>query len=660
MATNPSNSFTAGSEGFVNPVPITINRPDIAALGSSLVAGSGISSFNPSAASSQFGSGASIISTFRSLSDGTSSIDSVLGGVGISSSSVENLTNRGESMAENVASNLGLNNMNALADNMLSRGPSIIESLGNGVGSTSPGPSTPSTTGVGGSNERTISGPSTVSSVENGTSQAFSSTPTSQAFSGPGPNAAENAMTGASTVTMNVGGKDIDLTAAQPKPDALKASQDKAKNEVGKERLFKVLPRSALPIMSGDSAGYKMGDLGDRGQICNIRLLANPKVSQRPTVTKNPIDKDLALLQSADGYDQFMLTGVSMAYSEKVQVSTTFGDNEVVYYFGKQPVMANLNGILFDSLGQNWFARFVTLYMSVLRGSRLAQNFELLEVTLPNMIITGTITGMSYQQEAINDTGISFSMQFLVKQLTPIPADMSNKQPTNSYTTLIDWNLGKGGFGGPAFLQSAKNAAGAVSSLASWSNFSLGGSTGIGSAFSKTVESFRQNTIQPIYGIVASITKVVKQVTGDITSIINQFTAPVTAVLRDIQNIAGQVEGLVKLVESSINSIIKIPEQMIQDIKGTLSSLQHAAGVISRAPETVSQMFQRLVQGGQSQSAVLGGGAARSVSAGASLGSGATPVSTGAIVGSGAPRLASKTPYLNSGARYNPLKANRL
>ena len=29
---------------------------------------------------------------------------------------------------------------------------------------------------------------------------------------------------------------------------------------------------------------------------------------------------------------------------------TTFGDNEVVYYFGKNPVVINIQGMLIDSL----------------------------------------------------------------------------------------------------------------------------------------------------------------------------------------------------------------------------------------------------------------------------------------------------------------------
>ena len=121
------------------------------------------------------------------------------------------------------------------------------------------------------------------------------------------------------------------------------------------------------------------------------------------------------------GYDRFLLTDFNVSYSEKTQIMTTFGDNEVVYYFGKNPVIINLSGVLVDSLTNDWFGNFINLYNNFLRGTQLARNFEMLQLVLPNMTIVGSILSLSHQQTSTRDTDIPFSMQFYAKQIMMLP-----------------------------------------------------------------------------------------------------------------------------------------------------------------------------------------------------------------------------------------------
>ena len=147
-------------------------------------------------------------------------------------------------------------------------------------------------------------------------------------------------------------------TGRRPKP-AYNISQgdidaliDNSKQQTG-ERLYQVSPRS-------NHAYYDNNSITERGDIASIKLINSnnsleglSNTSKRFDSSKIPdksIYNDLIGISNKQrGYDRFLLTDFSVSYSEKTQIMTTFGDNEVVYYFGKNPVIINLSGVLVDS-----------------------------------------------------------------------------------------------------------------------------------------------------------------------------------------------------------------------------------------------------------------------------------------------------------------------
>jgi hypothetical protein len=198
------------------------------------------------------------------------------------------------------------------------------------------------------------------------------------------------------------------------------------------ERLLTIRPRSIVSTNS-PNAGEPTSS-GNRGTRARIRLL-----SSNPGLSKFRIAGDRAFSGSQDGEDlakkllsqdpnygfnDFFLTDVSVNIDEKVQIVQTFGDTEVVYYFGKAPVVFNLSGLLFDDMDNQWFTRFINAYSTVLRGTQLAANYEVLEFTLPNMIVVGSVMGMSYQQNSARDTDISFNLRIHAKELRAIPVQV--------------------------------------------------------------------------------------------------------------------------------------------------------------------------------------------------------------------------------------------
>jgi hypothetical protein len=180
------------------------------------------------------------------------------------------------------------------------------------------------------------------------------------------------------------------------------------------ERLFTVRPRSDIHRASTD-----------RGQISALRIIPDNRFRKSSTlVTLDPaieaVRRKLIGPQGSFGYTGFLLQALQIGFSEKLQVVHTFGDTEVVYYFGRMPTQANVTGVVTDDADNQWFTKFIDVYNLYLRGTQLARNFELVQLQTPNSTITGTITNMSYNQDASSDTNIVFNMSLLVKQYTTL------------------------------------------------------------------------------------------------------------------------------------------------------------------------------------------------------------------------------------------------
>ena len=405
------------------------------------------------------------------------------------------------------------------------------------------------------------------------------------------------------------------------------------------ERLYMINPRSAATEFT--SSGLPQYT-SDRGKIASIRLLSNDIETSKAARTNRDVDltnEMNALLTSATGFQQFMLTDVKISYNEKMQVNTTFGDAETVYYFGRQPVTVSLSGLLFDSIYNDWFTKFVALYNTTFRGTQLARMFELVEIVLPNMTMRGSIFSLQHSQNAARDAEIPFGIQFLAKEI--IPTAMPNLDGTfQSYISgeLLDWSVGKEGVGGKGYSLSTGIGGGmvgtaseAISSVSSLYDSVMAGAD----AFSKTLNSFRTSIFSPIYGIISSITKIIKTVSGDITSILTAFTNPLNRILRDINNISSQAVAIANLIEFNFNRVISIPDRVIINARNTLAGLKNSAGVISRVPESLSEVLKRHFRSGR-------------VKRGA------------AILSSGKGGTKSKAAVLSSGAPYSPSMAYRI
>ena len=354
---------------------------------------------------------------------------------------------------------------------------------------------------------------------------------------------------------------------------------------------------------------------------------------------------DVVVMSDTDGsktlgYDKFLITSVQGAMTEKTQILEVFGDNEVVYYFGRQPMIFNISGVLIDSPDNSWFVQWLKMYSDFLRGTQTAQNYELLCLVLPNMKLTGTIMGFDWTQDAARDVDIPFSFQFITKTVEPISTDGIQMAANNkmayvdfsqvaAFTTQKQLNtlanqaanltgvlqdptsslaqkaaaynqLGTatgGGFGN--FLASTNNSLnGIINNIGSANNSQNSFFNGIKSSsmfqsVTSSLTGIRMNLFSPIYGILSGLTKLVSNTFNSITGILSAVITPLRGILQDITNISNQVVGLVNLVNSSISGLGRYItgslKGLTSDFHTAIASLGKAAGAVGTAPITVAQ-----------------------------------------------------------------------
>lgn len=411
------------------------------------------------------------------------------------------------------------------------------------------------------------------------------------------------------------------------------------------ERLFTTRSRSV---------NYPGG--GDRGQRAYIKLLTTDPTKSvaraggdhdsKPT-SLNSGSKPLDSAVKGRGYASFLITDISCSLDEKVQVVDVFGDAEVSYYFGRQPITFSFSGLLIDSVDNNWFIEWLEMYTHVLRGSQLARNYELIQLVLPNMTIVGTIPHTSWNQNSGRDTDIPFQFTFLAKQIVPTPVQLPSTPLSNdpvikfdqSFSTLAqkginaiklkaasntvkqlqavihnplstikDYSAALSASGRPSLESGMKdlipNAVsnyidGLTDKLKGKPSDKLSPPSDLFAGATTVLTGLRTGLFSPVYTVLTSLTKLIKGVTGSLKDVIGSFTTPVRDLLRDIRGISKEAIGIVNLINNSIKDFTNIAVSVDRDIHSTLSLLKKTAGVITTAPETIGSSIQKLVHAGK-------------------------------------------------------------
>lgn len=154
---------------------------------------------------------------------------------------------------------------------------------------------------------------------------------------------------------------------------------------------------------------------GSRGTRAGIRLITMGDTSKRKSAVSMRSAAVLQKMTGGNSYADFLITDLSYGFNEKIQLTQVFGDHAVAYAFGSAPVVLNISGVITDDIDNDWFVGFMLAYKDFLRGTQLARNFELAELTTNNAVFLGAIMGINVNQNSGNDAIVQFSMTFLVR-----------------------------------------------------------------------------------------------------------------------------------------------------------------------------------------------------------------------------------------------------
>lgn len=144
---------------------------------------------------------------------------------------------------------------------------------------------------------------------------------------------------------------------------------------------------------------------------------------------------DVLVSESATGgvgYVDLLLQSANETLQEKVQISEVLSDGYVAYFFGGTAPVWAYTGTLLNTQQDEWYDAFHILFRDIIRGTRLAQNHNIVQLIYDSKIVEGSLLNMSTSITSESETSIPFQFQFLVRNVrygltNPLqPTDLAN------------------------------------------------------------------------------------------------------------------------------------------------------------------------------------------------------------------------------------------
>lgn len=118
-----------------------------------------------------------------------------------------------------------------------------------------------------------------------------------------------------------------------------------------------------------------------------------------------------------DGYgmdnSNFLLQSVQESRAERMQILQTFGEHFMLFY-GEQPQVLNVNGILLNSYDFEWTAEWLANYDKYLRGTKCVENEARVYLAFDDVIAEGYLISTSVSHDSMNPWMTPFSFQMIL------------------------------------------------------------------------------------------------------------------------------------------------------------------------------------------------------------------------------------------------------
>jgi hypothetical protein len=122
-------------------------------------------------------------------------------------------------------------------------------------------------------------------------------------------------------------------------------------------------------------------------------------------------------------YNQFKLTGLQEAHTEKFQLVDTLSDSFMAFAFGPRPEMWSISGVLINDVVSDQLNKFRLLYEKFLRITALAEHKQKMVIVIPALRIKvyGYAVAFVPQHNPEVQTATPFTLQILVTNWATLP-----------------------------------------------------------------------------------------------------------------------------------------------------------------------------------------------------------------------------------------------
>jgi len=421
------------------------------------------------------------------------------------------------------------------------------------------------------------------------------------------------------------------------------------------ERLFTVRPRynatSEDNPTRGEAATLRLV-LSEKPDASTINALTAGMPYFEAIAFKRMMNQD----EGNGGYKDFIMTDLSYDMSEKYQVFHTFGGHEAVYFYGQNPLAIRVSGVLTDDLDNDQFARFAQLYTNHLRGTKAAQNYAIVELALPNATFFGSITNISFQQNAARDTDIGFTMGFLVKETIFRSTDVYFQDDSGEVSDYQDENfLGTR----PTATITASDIYTKITDLTAEiddlgrstnANSMLGrGGTGSGGFNIFGVYTQAINSIPSMSDLLGIGPEDIAAILTTWNNILNDILSVPNAIINKVNSYADEAVSYLTTVERGLDQMMGQITGTVGAFYGAIDKVKDTIGTIANFPESLASRVGRFLDNGFMSPNGADGSFLLSSHGG---GNGDSP--SNALVGGGALGAAAAASLLSAGSRADP------
>lgn len=109
----------------------------------------------------------------------------------------------------------------------------------------------------------------------------------------------------------------------------------------------------------------------------------------------------------------FLIQSVQEQRAEKQQIVLTFGE-PYIFFFGEQPRIINVSGVLLNTEDFNWRAEWWANYDQYLRGTQCVRQRTRVYLSWDDIIVEGYIMACTAQEEASNRNIVQFQFQMFL------------------------------------------------------------------------------------------------------------------------------------------------------------------------------------------------------------------------------------------------------